>query len=112
MRDIDKCRKCQTRLIVYCHVLLCAECNFIPTPVIRKLRRGKKKCTKCTDGMVFKGGSCQNCLNIIDSISPPPFGFVSPSEPTDARPGSIEKILVMRERAERGSIFHKDDRRL
>ena len=85
-------------------VQLCRHCGVKP------VSKGRGLCYRC--------GVTPAVLDLYPPVTFPEVGVgnhqrQSPAEPTDARPGSPEKLAVLIERAEREELlWHENDARL
>ena len=93
MAELKWCRYC-TRKLARRPYQLCIRCYL--TQKIRQLFEPEFE----HERLVQQSGS----------YSLPQAGLTIPSEPTDARPGTDEKIRVFSERVDKGEhLFHPDD---
>lgn len=123
-----RCGHCETRP-ANARYGLCSVCvrredvraRFRPPPPVRAAYGSA--CRHCVRGRVTRPrGLCWTCYytpGVKEKYGPAyqgvmageGGGYALPAEPTDAPPGSDEKIRVMAERAAAGTgIFHPDDR--
>lgn len=92
-----RCKHCK-RPSWYLKRLLCKRCYY--TPEIRELYP-IKPVQERTDGSVV-ANSYQSNSNLRPRILP--------RQATDARPGTLEKIMILEQRADAGEdLFHPDD---
>lgn len=118
---MKKCRECGAELKLPTHkkARFCGwECYTAwKAKKSRAVHSRKSRCIVC--GKIFCcgkqwrptcGRKCGHVLVMLKQPGAQDYKALPPKEPTDYPPGSIEKIIVMRERVSRGeSPFHPDD---